>query len=564
MLTRLHIENIALIDRLDMPMSAGFNVLTGETGAGKSIIIDAVNLLLGERADRELIKSGTDRALAEGVFEVSGPLEKKLLDLGIETEEGQVILSRELSASGRNLCRINGRLSGLSLLRSAGALLVDVHGQHQNQTLLSPEHHLAFLDHFARNQLADDLQSVRECYEQWESLRAKLKKGFGTEAERARRSDMLAFQIEEIDAVAPAAGEEEALLEARELLSHAEQIQISLEGACADVYGEDDDGRNPGALALLQQAASRMEEIAAVHPRYEEACQKLREAGYALEDVGMELRSMREEDVFDPYRLNQVEERLERLHGLKRKYGATVEEVIAFRERAQKELEQMEESRILAEQGEKKLAQLREELYQQSAGLSQKRRKQAKLLEAQMLDQMKDLGMEKAAFEVHFAPLAPMERAEFRPDGIDQVEMLLSTNPGEPVKPLHKVASGGELSRIMLAFKSVEADLFSRPCLIFDEIDTGISGRIAAVVGRKMHQLSQNHQVLCVTHSAQIAAMADAHYLIEKSQKGEKTSTTVQLLGEEEHVLEVARIISGDTPSGSAVDHARALISSKK
>ncbi len=564
MLTRLYIENIALIDRLDLPLSAGFNVLTGETGAGKSIIIDAVNLLLGGRADRDLIRSGRENAVAEGIFDVSPAVREKLGALGVEAEEGQLILSRELSSSGRNVCRINGRLASLSLLRETGALLVDVHGQHQNQTLLSPEQHLAFLDHFAKGELSKEISAVRECYGQWDALRRKLQKGFGTEAERARRSDMLTFQIDEIDGVNPQPDEEEALLSERELLSHAEQIQTALSGACGDIYGTDGEEETMGALALLQQAAARLEEIAPVHSRYETACQKLREAGYALEDVAMDVRSMREEDAFDPYRLNEVEERLSQLHSLKKKYGATIGEVLAFRAAAQKELEQMESDRILAEEGEKQLAALRKTLYDRCVRLSEKRREQAVRLEEQMLSELHDLGMEKAAFALRFAPVPSSEQAEFRPDGFDQVEMLLSTNPGEPVKPLQKVASGGELSRIMLAFKSVEAELFSRPCLIFDEIDTGISGRIAAVVGRKMHALSKFHQVLCVTHSAQIAALADAHYLIEKTQREGGTTTAVRRLDGEERVAEVARIISGDVPSAAALDHARSLIAAEK
>lgn len=558
MLRSLHIENIALIDRLDLELSEGLVVLTGETGAGKSILIDSVNLLLGGRADKDLIKSGAGKAVSEGLFDLDEGAAAQVFELGIPAEDGELVLSRELSLSGRNTCRINGRIVPLSALRAVGAALVDIHGQHDNQALLDPARHLDFLDGYAAKALSPIKGEVAKSYSKWREATEAVKAGAGSEAELARREDMLRFQVEEIGAAAPVPGEEEALNEESRLLSKAEDIKYALSAAVTLLNGGDEDER--GALALLQLAAERLGEIAGISKKYADLKARLDEASYAVEDAAIELRTLREDIPEDRYRLEEVNARLDRLYQLKRKYGSTVGEVIAYREKAEKELLEMEDKRAFLEKGEAEIARLKKALYENSEKLSMARRKAAKALSSAVLQEMAQLGMEKAEFEIRFAELLGIENARFSENGMDSAEMLLSTNPGEPVRPLHKVASGGELSRIMLAFKSIECGVFDRSCMIFDEIDTGVSGRISTVVGQKMRAISQGRQVLCVTHSAQIAAMAKSHLLIEKMEKNGRALTSVRALSMEERELELARIISGAQPGKSALAHAKELL----
>lgn len=558
MLRSLHIENIALIDRLDLDMPEGMVVLTGETGAGKSIIIDSVSLLLGGRADRDLIKSGAEKAVAEGLFDLDERVMPLLAELGIPAEDGELMLSRELSLSGRNTCRINGRIVPLSTLRTVGASLVDIHGQHDHQSLLDPEKHLDFLDGFAAKELSSLKEEVAKRFAKWKEVTEAVKAGAGSEAELARREDMLRFQVEEIASLNPVSGEEEELLEESRLLSRAEDIKFALSAAVSLLNGGEEDER--GALALLQLAVDRLSDIAGISQKYADLKERLNDACYAVEDVTIELRSLREDVPDDRYRLEEVNARLDRLYQLKRKYGSTVDEVIAYQKQAEKELLEMEDKRAFLEKGEAEIARLKQELYESCKALSLTRRKAAKELEAAILKEMAQLGMEKAAFEIKFNELADMGHARLTENGMDSAEMLLSTNPGEPVRPLHKVASGGELSRIMLAFKSIECGVFDRACMIFDEIDTGISGRISTVVGEKMRALSAGRQVLCVTHSAQIAAMANRHLLIEKMEKNGRAVTSVRALTMEERELELARIISGAQPGKSALAHAKELL----
>lgn len=561
MLSRLYIENIALIERLDLELQRGFNVLTGETGAGKSIIIDSVGLVLGGRADRELIKTGKEKAFVEAVFGIDSPvLLQKLREKGLEAEDGQLILSRELSLSGRNVCRINGRLCSLSVLKECADLLVDLYGQHEHQALLDEDKHIDYLDSFAAPVLGNLLEKVRSGYEQWRELCARLKKGFGTEAERARQADYLQHQVEEIEAANLQIGEEESLTSERAILANAEKIIAALE-QCTHCLSELEEAAP--ALSLLRQACSEMESIASYSSDYEGAKNRLNDAYYQLEDLDHDLRQMKSNVLFDPYRQEEIEARLDTIYKLKRKYGASIEEILAYRDTAEQELLQLEQAAALAKEGEEQKKKLEKELYALCGELSEKRKEQAEELRKAVVGQLADLGMEKARFGARFAPLPPLdEHTPFTAKGLDQIELLLSANPGEELKALHKVASGGEMSRIMLSFKSIEAERIERPVLIFDEIDTGISGRISSAVGEKMCQLARSHQVLCVTHSAQIAAMADAHYLIEKHQTGEKTATTVSLLGPQEHIAEVARIIGGSYATEEGMRHASALIKS--
>lgn len=557
MLSRLYIENIALIDRLDMALSAGFSVLTGETGAGKSIVIDAVNLVLGERADRELIKSGCEKALVEAIFHIEQPeVIQKLKELELELEDGQLLLSRELSLSGRNVCRINGRLASLSLLKSVTDLIVDIHGQHEHQSLLHAENHILFLDAFGRSALRELKDAVAFKYSQWKKLCLSMREGLGTGQERERRIDALTYQLNEIEKSTLKDGEEEALLSEREVLANAERIQSALTDGYEFVYG----GESASASRLLKQAVGRVTEISRFGDRYARLQERLNDAFYTVEDIGIELRDARDEMNFDPFRYQQIEERLDSINKLKRKYGQSIAHILSYAKNAQREIDEIEAKRFLAEQGEAQKSQLEGELYTLSISLSDKRREIARELSEMLLGQLFDLGLGKSKFEVCFHSQPPINEAVFTESGLDEVEFLLSTNPGEPLKPLHKVVSGGEMSRIMLALKNISAEADSVSTLIFDEIDTGISGRIALVVGEKMRSIARNRQVICVTHSAQIAALAANHFLVEKIETEGKMRTSISQLDEEAHILAVARIVSGDEPTQQSIAHARDLV----
>ena len=562
MLSALYISHIALIERLELPVSGGFVVLTGETGAGKSILIDSVDLLIGGRADRELIQSGQEKALCEGVFELPEAAWPAFEALGIEPEEGRVILSRELSASGKNLCRVNGRLAALSLLKSAGALLVDIHGQHGNQELLDPEKHLEFLDAFAGNGLAPFLEETSALYAKHRAVCAQLKEDFGSEGERERRMDTLRFQLEEIDAAALAAGEEERLAAERRVLANSQEIKETVMESCTCLYG-DEEGEVPGAVSLVEEAAERLAPLERLGAPFDGLKKRLTETAYALDDAGMELRALRDSAADDPYRLEEVEARLDLLYRLKKKYGGSVEEVLAYAEKAREELDRIAGSEERRKHALEEQQRLQGELYRACAKLSEARRKAAAVLQEALVKELAELGMPGAQFAFAFEQPPEEGAARMSAKGFDRVQMLFSANRGEPLRPLSKVASGGELSRVMLAIKSVETGMEEKGCLIFDEIDAGIGGRTSAVVGRKMKKLSEKCQVLCVTHSAQIAAMADAHYLISKSEQEGRTVTSVRKLGEEERVEELARMIGG-TNGSAAMLHARELLAARE
>ena len=537
MLKRLSIKNVALIERLDMDFDNGLNVLTGETGAGKSIIIDAVNLALGERASRELITTGAEKASVEAEFDIEGEEAVKSMLRQNELEDDGLIISRELSASGKNVCRINGTLVNLATLKQITDLLVDIHGQHEHQSLLMQSRHIRFLDSFAG------------LYSECKAIRSELLGGFGSEDERAREADILRYQINEIENARLTADEEQKLTEERAVLINAERIMTSLQKSSEAVSGDE------GAVGLLSQAVSAMKDISGISTEYGELSRRLNEAYYTIEDIGYALRDMRDSFDFEPGRIDQIEQRLEIYSNLKKKYGPEVEDVIAFGERASERLGQLEGAQEKREKLQKQLAD-KEKLYRaEAAALTAIRRTEAEKLQGELLSHLKDLGMEKARFEVRIDPLT-----EPGQNGMDRVEFMLSANPGESLKPLEKVASGGEMSRIMLAFKAIAANADSIPTLIFDEIDTGISGHIAAVVGEKMVSIADNHQVLCVTHLPQIAALADVHFMVQKQDDGQTTRTSLKRLEMEERYEYIARMMSGMEDSKLAYEHARELI----
>lgn len=555
MLQSLYLENIALIEKLGIELFPGFNVLTGETGAGKSIIIDAVNFVLGERTSRDLIRNGAARAKVEAVFSLNeGDAAFAALDaLGIEYDGNELILSRELSAAGRNACRVNGTLVPVASLKSVSDTLVDIHGQHEHQALLDAENHISYLDAYCHAESLPIIEKIDVIVSRRSELMLKRNSGFASEREREREMDMLRYQIEEIASANLEAGEEERLNAEKTVLLNAERIRTALETAHMALSGAEEGS----ALSAIDTARRSMRDIAALNKDYEALGDKIEELYYAAEDISFVLRDTSENVESDMQRLEEIEQRLKLISDLKRKYGRTVEDVIDFGKDAGTKLNELENAEALAAELDAKLDKLKAEYNVAADELSKVRRAAGDRLKRDVLNELKDLGMAKAMFDV---ALSDASGGEPRKGGRETAEFMLSANPGEPLKPLERVASGGELSRIMLCFKSIFADNDRVPTLIFDEIDTGISGRTAAVVGEKMLGIAKKHQVICVTHLAQIAALADAHLMVRKYDDGKNTFVETRQLNEEEKVQRIAQMMDGESDSPSALTHARELI----
>ena len=555
MLLELTIKNIALIESLRIEFAQGFNVLTGETGAGKSIVVDSVNLALGGRADRELIRTGSEKAGVQALFDISNnPAAQKMAeDLGLEADGGLISVTRELSRSGRNICRIAGVVLPLSTLKQFTALLVDVHGQHEHQSLMNPDKHMAFLDAFGDHSHRQLMENVRIAHAERSAIASSLKKLLKDASERERLIDMLRFQVQEISSAKLKAGEEEKLERKLRMLENAEKIQNGVETAYAYTYSGD--GRSMSAQEALLQASSALESIAALDPRFEKLCSTLKELYYGVQEAGLELQSLSEELSFDPKLLDKINDRLELISRLERKYGATEAEVIAYGEEAAARLSAVES-------GDARIAELKKQLKAQDKllraaceELTAARKTLAAKLEEDILLQLKDLGMGKTRFSVEFKALEkPLST------GADAIEFLISPNPGEPLKPMAAIASGGELSRIMLALKTIALDSDGVDSMVFDEIDTGVSGRMAQVVGEKMCAISANHQVLCVTHLPQIAALGGTHFRVEKHTEGDHTQTTVIRLDQDGRIRELSRLVGGAEDSDSSLAHAKHML----
>jgi len=553
-LQKLHIRNIALIEELDIDFQTGFHVFTGETGAGKSIIIDAVNLVLGERANRDLIKTGASKAYVEAVFSADEP--KQLLSFleqeGIEPEDDTLILARELSASGKSTCRINGVLVNLSTLKSIGDQLIDVHGQHAHQSLLQPGEHLSFLDDFFYSETRELKQNVSRAYSNMRQMYKQLHSGFLSEQDRLMRIDLLQYQINEIESASLREGEEEELQNRRMRLLHAERIMQALEQSYEALL----DGE-ANALVGIKEAASNMDSIANMDEVYQNAAARLQEIYYDIEDIAYSIRDCKNEFDYRPDMLEEVEQRLETVYALKRKYGTSIRAILDYYGQIAEELQQLHQNDALKERLQSQYASLCGEYNHLSEQLSCVRKEAAIQLEKKLKEQLRDLGLSKCEFQVMFTRL---EEGEWNADGKDKIEFFIATNPGEPLKPLNRVVSGGELSRIMLALKTISSNRTGVPTLIFDEVDTGVSGQMASAVGEKMMQIASTHQVLCITHLAQIASMADVHFLVEKIQQHDHTRSSVRVLTTKERCVELSHIMGTKENSALGLQHAQELL----
>ncbi len=557
MLKQLSIHNVALIDQQYIEFFNGFSVLTGETGAGKSIIIEALNFVLGERASRELVKSGEDKASVEALFHLleNDPVYEVLSEQGIECEDDELTLYREFSLNGKNVCRANGTLINTSVLKLIGDALVDIHGQHAHQSLLDEKKHIVLLDRFAGKDVFDLKTQVAQAYHKASEAKRLLAAAQFNEQERARRIDLLTYQIKEIDGANLVDGEEEQLEEQRGLMQNAQSVMEGLEGASIALSG--DEGENGGALASFSIALHQLDGIARYHGDYAQLAEKLHALYYDLEDASYTLRDYKADFNFEPDMLDEIESRLELISTLKRKYGSSISEILTYREKSAEELELIANADERREQLAVQYASAKEEYDALSAELSMLRKAAADRLAEKLLPELGDLGMQHASFSANFETLSGEIPSA---NGIDSVEFLLSTNRGEPVKPLSKVASGGELSRIMLSFKTVLADLDGIPTMVFDEIDSGISGQIGTAVAVKMRQIARNHQVLCITHLPQIAAFANHQYLVYKEETDDKTRSNAVKLQDNERAREIARIMGSGGTDPVALEHAQRLI----
>lgn len=553
MLSLLHIENIALIDQADISFGSGFNVLTGETGAGKSIIIDAISAVLGERTSRDLIRTGEKSALVTALFR-DLPSLPWFQETGIGPDEnGELLISRRIQGDGKNICRVGGVPCTVVQLRTLGSQLIDIHGQHDGQQLLDESCHLAYLDSFG--ELEPALSAYREEYAKLDALRKQIASLQMDETEKARRLDILQFQIDELESAHLRLGEEEELDERKAMLRSADQLVAAVEGAYHALFGTDS---QDGAASLLAEAEGNLSRVSNLSADLLQLSENLAGLRYGTEDAAERLRDLKNSFDFSPKELDQVEDRLDHLHRLKKKYGATVRDMLDYLNKIRQELDQIELSDDLLiklkKQRKAQLAMTRT----LAETLSAQRKAAAERLKARIEGELRQLDMTKVRFQTEFLPKPG--KLGLDDTGMDEVRFLMSANVGENLKPIAKVASGGELSRIMLALKNVLAENDSICTLIFDEVDTGVSGRAAGKVAEKMSRLSLTCQVLCVTHLAQIAAMSDYHYSVHKEEKNGRTYTIVETLDRPGRRAELARLTGGAHQSEAILKGAEELL----
>ena len=553
MLSILHIENVAVIESADIQFDSGFNVLTGETGAGKSIVVDAIGAVLGGRTSRELIRTGAKSALVSAQF-TDLPALPWFEEQGMgPDEDGTLLLQRELRGDGKNICRLNGRPVTLSQLRSLGRQLLDIHGQHDGQRLLDPGSHLDYLDSFGET--GEVLADYRQAYQLLTRVRRKLDSLEMDESEKARRVDTLTYQIQELERANLSPGEDEALAERKKLLRNAGKIADSVNAAYYALFGDDEE---EGAVALTAEAADALQDAGRYSDSFLELAGRLEDLRYELEDVAELLRDRQEELEFSPQELDQLESRLDVIYRLRKKYGSTVEEMLDYLARCRRELEEIQDSSAAVERLQKELAGARRTASEKGEKLTALRREKAADLEARIQKELADLDMPGVRFQVAFAPRG----GELAMDatGADEVQFLMSANAGEKLRPIQKIASGGELARIMLALKNVLAENEVVTTLVFDEVDTGVSGRAAQKVARKMADVGAQKQVLCVTHLPQIAAMADVHFSVEKGERKGRTFTEVERLTRQRRMEELARLTGGAVISEAILESAGQLL----
>ena len=555
MLQELSIKDFAIIDEIQISFQPKMTVLTGETGAGKSIIIDALGLLAGGRGSTEFIRKGEKKAVIQGLFTL--PREANtyniLEEYGIDSEDGQIILQRDLYRGGRNICRINGMMVNLATLRKVGETLIDIHGQNEHQELMKPENHIDLLDEYDKktSQLRNQYQVV---YQNYRKLKLSMEKKEADEKAWAQRLDMLNFQVKEIEEAGLKINEEDEIVEEKHKFNNLQAIHDALELSYQILSGEKID-----VVGNLGNAMNELSDVSDLSENLQEINTKISDAFYSLEDAARDISDELDSMEWNGERLNEIEERLELIHQLKRKYGDTIEDILHYHSRIEKELREMENAEQNSEKQERQLSEALEKVKELAIKLSKQRKKSAKKLEKMIHEQLSALYMDKAVFEVKC-----LNNSKLYSKGIDKVEFYIQTNPGEEMGPLAKIASGGELSRIMLALKTIFSQKMGVTSIIFDEVDTGVSGRVAQAIAEKISQISNNSQVLCITHLPQVAAIADNHYYISKSVNDGRTETSLKELDEKQKIREIARMLSGSEITELTLKHAEELIKMSK
>ena len=549
MLELLHIENIAVIRQADITFRPGFNALTGETGAGKSIVIDAISAILGQRAYRDAIRTGASRAFISAVFR-GVPDYPWFQENSVPVDEGEVLIQREIFADGRNACRVNGIPVTVSILRGLGQQLIQIHGQHDSAQLFDEANHLAMLDAFADH--APLMERYRNAYLEMDALRKRIRSLQMDEAEKARRVENLTFQIQEIDRAELKVGEDQELEEKRKLMRSGEKLMNAVNEAAGALYGGDD---TDGAVSLVSQAQHALGLVADVSEFIDTAYNQVTELSYSVVDAAERVRDLRDSFDFSPGELEAVESRLDVIHRLRRKYGATCEDILNYQKKCKKELDEIQMADDTIAQLQTQFRVKAKAAKALAAELSESRHQAAKQFEVRLISELRQLDMPRVQFVCQLEPLKHLEES-----GGDSCRFMMSANIGEELRQMNRVASGGELARIMLAMKNVLSEKDHIPTMIFDEVDTGVSGRAAQKVAEKLHSVSQGKQVLVVTHLPQIAAMADTHFLISKAEKDGRTYTSVTPLDLEGRKAEIARLIGGAKITSNTLKSAEEML----
>ncbi|MBN1777473.1 MAG: DNA repair protein RecN [Clostridiales bacterium] len=561
MLKSMTVRNIALIEELNVQFFDGLHVLTGETGAGKSIVVDSINLVLGERADRNLIRTGCEKATVEAIFDISD--NRQIKDLlkteSLEADGGMMSVFREISMSDRNVCRVCGVIVQLNFLRQVTEILVDIHGQHEHQSLLDEHHHLAYLDAFGDETHQILLKDVNDQYEAWHEAGAKFNAIRRENAQRAQRQEFLESRVKDLKEAKPVAGEKEKLTNLRMRFADHEKIANALKAVYQNMTASE--GTNLGVNALLRGAVEESQRIAEYDDRFKALAERLQSAFYEAEETALDVRALVDEEDYDEEKYEQVLARLDVYRRLEKRYGMEADTLCDYYEELSQELKTIQSMDETLKKAEAEYKQSLSEYRGAASKLSTSRKQVAGKFQAIIERQLNDLGMERTSFACVFTPHDSSGRQQPSPEGDDHVGFHISPNLGEPLKPLKRIASGGEMSRIMLAMKAAAADKRLIPTMIFDEIDTGISGRVAGVVAEKMDDIARHHQVICVSHLPQIAAMADHQYLVEKQVSGDRTITTLRELDYEERVDAVASLLGTQDLGGSSGKlHARNMV----
>jgi DNA repair protein RecN (Recombination protein N) len=563
MLLSIDISNFALIDELSTEFTPGLNVLTGETGAGKSIIIGALMLLLGERASMDQIRTGEDSATVSGLFGLDGDSRvREILDeYDIPwNDDNTLVVFREVSRSGRNKCRVNDKLCTLSVLKLVGECLVDVHGQYQHQSLLSSDTHIDFVDEYGGETLLAARSFVSNLHDELRARRNELRKYSGDIHERTRQIELLRFQLQEIESAQLKPNEDEELYRERKILSNAETIRDNVEKAYAMMVNSGLE--RPSMDELLGVVIELLEKVSELDSSLSPILESARGAFYTLQEVSRSLRVYKDDFDVDVERASIVEQRIAEIAGLKRKYGNTIDDIFTYYKRTEQELDDLENCKETAERIEREIHSLQTELYDAASKLSEMRRNIIPVLEEKVTEELASLSMENTVFKIQIRKTnsSSLEECKVSERGIDEVEFLISPNPGEELKPLSRIASGGEMSRIMLALKTVLAAVDKVSTLVFDEIDVGIGGRTASVVANRLGGIGKSKQVICITHLPQIAAFAESHYHIQKDTVKNRTFTTLSKLTEHERLIELAKMLGGSENLETALQHARELV----